>query len=293
MKQFHQLGAPTTSTPLYTPDNVRPPAYQLRFGWTCWPSTQRFPQELSGEALNQLDALWEQDGIRRLEWKWTPQQIQIIVSVKPQVSPVFLAGRLKGRLQYALHQAGTPVNFSRKLGVRSLGDVRSVEVEAYIAKQVRKERFADVAVAQDLQQFTGADPRVNLTVPAESNSGRYWYNLHLVLVAVHRERTFDRDCLAKLREACFQTASAEQYAIASHSVMPDHIHLALRGNIDHSAETTALAFLNGFSRVVGGRTMWEPGYYAGTFGEYDMGAVRLAAQTDSPAGQAGRGLGAI
>ena len=204
---------------------------------------------------------------------------------------MLLAGRLKGRLQHALRQAGTPTDFSRKLGVRSLGDARSADVEGYIAKQVRKEQFVDAALARQLEPFTGRDLRVNLALPAESNSGRYWYNLHLVLVAIHRERTFDQDTLAALRDACFAIAASHKYGLASHSVMPDHIHLAVRGNIDHSAETTDLAFLNGLSQFAGGRMMWEPGYCAGTFGEYDMGAVRLASQTDSPAGQAGRGLG--
>jgi REP element-mobilizing transposase RayT len=289
VKQFDQLGAPATSPPLYTPAKLRPPAYQLRFGWTRWPSAQAFPHELSGEALKQLDAQWETDGIRRLEWKWAPAQIQVTVSVKPTVSPVFLAGRLKGRLQHVLRQAGTAVDFSRKLGLRSLGDARSAEVEAYIAEQVQKERFVDKATAAMLEQFTRVNPRVNLTLPAESNSGRYWYNLHLVLVAVHRERTFDPACLATLCEACFEIATAHRHAIASQSVMPDHIHLALRCNFGHSAETVALGFLNGLSQAVGGREMWQHGYYAGTFGEYDMGAVRLANKTDSPAGQAGRG----
>jgi REP element-mobilizing transposase RayT len=291
VKQSDQLGSPATSTPIYTAENLHPPAYQLRFGWTCWPSARPFPAALDGEAIAQLDAQWESDGIRRLEWKWLPDQIQATVSVKPQIAPVYLAGRLKGRLQHALRQAGTPADFSRKLAVRSLGEVRSFEVENYIAKQVRKERFADPSLAAKLEQFTSSDPRVDLALPSESNSGRYWYNLHLVLVAVHRERNFDLQWLASLRDACFRVAASQEYEISSFSIMPDHIHLALRAHIEHSAETIALAFLNGLSAAIGGRAAWESSYYAGTFGEYDMGAVRLAAQTDSPAGRAGRGLG--
>ncbi len=44
-----------------------------------------------------------------------------------------------------------------------------------------------------------------------------------------------------------------------------------------------------------GIPIWQEGFYAGTFSEYDMGAIRrsaaLAAQPDSPSGQAGWGLG--
>jgi hypothetical protein len=36
----------------------------------------------------------------------------------------------------------------------------------------------------------------------------------------------------------------------------------------------ALAFLNNLAYALGQRPWWEPGYYAGTFGENGMAAVR-------------------
>ncbi len=123
------------------------------------------------------------------------------VSVKPHVAPLFLVARLKGRLQHALREAGTPVDFSRKLSVRSLGDVVSAEVEQYIRNQ-------------------------------------------------------------------------KGYRISVGSVMPDHIHLALRGNIEQPAQEIALAFLNNLAYLLGSKAVWQFGFYAGTFGEYDMRCVR-------------------
>lgn len=44
--------------------------------------------------------------------------------------------------------------------------------------------------------------------------------------------------------------------------------------IAQSPEEIALAFLNNLAYVLGQRRWWEAGYYAGTFGEYGMAAVR-------------------
>ncbi len=51
--------------------------------------------------------------------------------------------------------------------------------------------------------------------------------------------------------------------------------MALRGNIEHSPQDIALAFLNNLAYAMGQNAIWQSGYYAGTFGEYDMGAVRV------------------
>ena len=58
------------------------------------------------------------------------------------------------------------------------------------------------------------------------------------------------------------------------AVLPDHLHIALRGALEHSPEEIALALLNNLAHVMHQRPWWEAGYYAGTFGEYGMGAVR-------------------
>lgn len=125
-----------------------------------------------------------------------------------------------------------------------------------------------------LRQFTVADPSVNLTAATQTNSGRYWYNLHLVLVVERRYRIAGVEVLETLRDWSFKVAAKKEYAISRLAVMPDHLHASLRGNIAHSPEDVALAFLNNLAFAVGQKPIWAPCYYAGTFGEYDMGAVR-------------------
>jgi len=200
--------------------------------------------------------------------------IQLTFSAKPRVSPVVLAARIKGRLQYSLRQSGHEFQFSRKLAVRSIGENRTAEVQAYVVRQVQKEPLEDERFRRFLEQFTVVDPAVDLSTPTGSRSGRYWYNLHLVLVVRKRDWIVDAARLAKIRDQSFRISRKKGHAVSSLSVMPDHLHIALRGNISHSPEEIALTFLNNLAFVLGQDAVWEFGYYAGTFGEYDMGAVR-------------------
>lgn len=73
--------------------------------------------------------------------------------------------------------------------------------------------------------------------------------------------------------------------------MPDHLHVALRGRIENSPEEIGLSFLNNLAYALGRNRIWKDEYYVGTFSEYDVDTLRrVAKQSDSPAGQAGRGL---
>ncbi|MFU8780998.1 MAG: transposase, partial [Kiritimatiellia bacterium] len=60
------------------------------------------------------------------------------------------------------------------------------------------------------------------------------------------------------------------------AIMPDHMHVALRGNPKLSPQAIALGFQNAAAEAAGCR-LWEDQFYVGTFGEYDKGAVRRLA----------------
>jgi REP element-mobilizing transposase RayT len=263
--------------PLYRAE-VQAPAYHLRFTWTGWPSKRGFVDLPPREAIfAQLATGWESDGLRALESRWTDEVIQIAFSTRPNVTPVQLAARAKGRLQHALRTSGKPQEFSRKLAVRSIGNNRSEDVEAYIAAQVEKERFADQAFADSLRGFTIINRDIDLSRPLESARGRYWYNLHLVLVMERRSRVFDSAILVRIKETCLRVCEQKGYGLAAMSLMPDHLHLALRGNIEHSPQTIALAFQNNTAYALGQKAIWCANFYAGTFSEYDMQAIRRRA----------------
>jgi REP element-mobilizing transposase RayT len=259
--------------PLYRRADLRP-AYQLRYGWTGWPSKAPFPGDLLTRVLPDIAPEWENDGLRVLESSLTPGQIQLTLSTTPQVAPVVLAGRVKGRIQHHCRRRGVPIDFSRKVAVRSLGDPTRAQVEAYIGNQVPKEALADERFRKMLASLTVVNPQVDLSQPTESSSGRYWYNLHLVLVVSERYRLGEAAALAKIRDTALRICAQKGYAASALAVLPDHLHLALRGAPAQSPEEIALSFLNNLAHVLGQRPWWEAGYYAGTFGEYGMAAVR-------------------
>jgi REP element-mobilizing transposase RayT len=263
--------------PLYRAER-QDPAYHLRYTWTGWPSGARFVDLPGSRTSADLAAAWETDGLRVLEQSWSENAIQIAFTAKPDVSPVFLATRAKGRLQHALRAAGRPQEFSRKLAVRSIGDNRSDHVRAYIESQVAKEMFANPVFADSMREFTMVDPSIDLSRPIESARGRYWYNLHLVLVADRRLRTYDKETLGQIRDACLRIGKKKGYALAAMSLMPDHLHLALQGNIEQSPQEIALAFQNNTAYAVGQKAIWAESFYAGTFSEYDMQAIRCRAR---------------
>ncbi len=259
---------------LYSPLDLRPPAYQMRYTWSGWPSMSKFPELPPSTFWEPLHAAWEEDGLRKLEQKWSAELIQFTFSVKPQVAPITFAARVKGRLQHALRKACLATEFSRKVAVGTVGNNHRTDVEAYIEGQVDKEQFADPRFKAMLRQFTVADPSVDLAVATQTNSGRYWYNLHLVLVVAQRFRIADAELLGTLRDWSLKIADKKGYGISRLSLMPDHLHASLRGTIAHTPEDIALAFLNNLAYAAGQKAIWEPCYYVGTFGEYDMGAVR-------------------
>ena len=264
-----------THPPLYTAHNLHP-AFSLRYDWTGWPTEGASLPPVTVAVARGAASAWEPDGLRLIEAHATADKVQLLFSITPQVSPVFCCQRAKGRLQHALRKAGTPVDFSRKVAFRSLGENTTSDVEGYLRKQVGKERFADPRFEAIMRQFTVTCPDVDLAQPSESDSGRYWYNLHLVLVVAGRFRNTNPGKLAQLRAAAFATAVTSGCRIAALSVMPDHIHMALRGDIQRSPETIALAFQNDLAHTLGCRA-WQDGYYAGTFSEYDLDVIRRMA----------------
>jgi REP element-mobilizing transposase RayT len=268
-----------TLQPLYSAKDQQP-AFALRYSWTGWATNGDLRRLIvTDQAWTNLINAWESDGLRLLDRLANCSETHLTFSALPAVSPVFVAARAKGRLQHALRTVGAPVKFSRKVSVRSVGDNTTSAVEGYIRAQVRNAEFVDPRFAEFLEQFTVVNSKVNLEDPTETSSGRYWYNLHLVLVTDGRCRIADEPGLKIIRDGSFKIAEKKDYKIGAISVMPDHVHLALRGNIEHSPEQIALAFQNNLAYMLNRGAIWRPGFYIGTFAEYNMRAIREVGRT--------------
>ena len=72
-----------TPQPLYAAAGLHA-AYELRYGWTGWPSDGPFPVELVRQLLPAIAPEWENDGIRVLESSLAPEQL--LLPLLPGVS---------------------------------------------------------------------------------------------------------------------------------------------------------------------------------------------------------------
>lgn len=265
--------------PQYDPRTAEA-AFQLRYSWTGWASESPFATRPIA-LIEATKPLWESDGLRVLESRWTTELIQILFSASRDVSPVFVAARAKGRLDHTLRQAGLTLPFSRKVAVRSVGDNTREDVEAYVARQVVKEQFVDPRWSAVLSEFTVVNEAVDLSQPTESARGRYWYNLHLVLVVDGRCRLSDLNVFRTLRDGCFKIAAKKGHLLSRVSVMPDHLHLALRANPEESPNDVAFAYQNNLAYMVNLGRLWQDSFYVGTFGEYTTQAIRRVAKREN------------
>ena len=256
----------------YTGHNLTP-AHDLHHSWTGWPSSGSLPPLPAPPLLDALASAWHGDGLELESHAWTAADAHLTFRAGPDIAPVLVAQRAKGRLQHALRKAGTPVDFSRKVSVRSLGHNITPTVERYVREQLEHADLADPRCRATLAAAAVADASVDLAVPSETNSGRYWYNLHVVLVVAKRFRIGGADFLGRVREQALRAAAACECRVKALAIMPDHLHAALRGDVARSPAEIAIALQNATTHAAGCR-MWQDGFYVGTFGEYDLGAVR-------------------
>ena len=280
--------------PIYTPKSVHA-VHALRYAWTGWLSGRTSFPTTTPDAIGNTRTLWQADGLALLDYRVRGDSTQILFEAGAHTSPLLASQRVKGRLQHALRLADTPVKFSRKVALRSLGDNTRSVVEGYLGKQVAKEGFVDPRFIERMKAYTIEKDDTDLREPVSTNSGQYWYNLHLVLVTSGRRRVVDYQRLAAVRDAVLRVVAGKGYLLKSLSVMPDHVHVAFRGDLSQSPADIALSFMNNLAFLLGRNRIWDDRYYVGTFSEYGADVVRelsdvsFAPATPLKAGQA-RGL---
>ena len=258
--------------PLYDPASASG-AWSLRYAWSGWSANGAFPADTTRH-IHDLRSAWESDGLRVLQHRTDDDLLQIVFSATPHVSPEFIASRAKGRLGHAFRKSGVPVPFTRKVAVRSIGENTRAAVESYIAGQVEKADYADPRWKSAMEELVFTTAAVDLNLPQETARGRYWYGLHIVLVTDGRVPFADLTTLRKIRDGCLQIAAKKSLRVSRLAVMPDHLHVALGPPSDMAPVEVVGALQNNLAWMLGQRRVWRDGYYAGTFGDYDMGAVR-------------------
>ncbi len=247
------------------------PVYRLHYTWSGWPTVGTIiPPE---SAMTHLVETWNNDGFTLLARIWKPDCLQFTFESRPDISPVLFAQRVKGRLQHELRKSGLSVTFSRKVAFRAIGENITDVVVNYVRNQLDHVDLADPRYREQLAGVAFEDLSVDLTTPAETNSGRYWYNLHLVLVTAARYRVGRPDILNGLVGTTKEILWKLGCTAKSVSVMPDHIHVAIRGNPEKSPAEIGMAVQEATAQVAGCR-LWQDGFYIGTFSEYSLRGIR-------------------
>jgi REP element-mobilizing transposase RayT len=258
--------------PLYTSTNCEA-AYELRWSLALF-STCDLPP---GDAwLPGLKKVVEVDGVRILEFQAShPPVLHFLLSTKPTISPPQIVKSVKGRLQH-LVRSSCPAAFRRNFSFGSVGEVRQEVVENYVASQLGHHRMADDRVQQRLAAFQLAFPEVDLSESVFSSHGRYLFNLHLVLVHDGRWCEVREDRLTKTRDMILGVAKKKQHKLSRAAVLSDHVHLTVGCAIEETPAAVALAYMNNLAYAHGMQPLFRHSFYVGTFGTYDLDAIRRA-----------------
>jgi REP element-mobilizing transposase RayT len=254
--------------PIYTRDNCTfacPLQWGLTVFWRTPPGRDDW--------VSALTTALEDDGIRLLGHRFeSPAVSQFALSTLPQVPPLLLVQRVKGRLQYLVRDEW-PKPFRGNYALRSFGKVTRDVVENYVAGQVDHHPMADPRVDERLRRYQVVNEDIDLSLPQRTSQGLFWHNLHVVLV--HRERWMEirEDVLRGVRDMIVGASRAKRYLLSRAGILPDHVHLTLGCPFDVAPLDVALGFLNNLAFIHGMKPMFQYGGFVGTFGEYDSRAV--------------------
>ena len=273
--------------PIYTSKNCEP-AYQLRWSLTLfWRDTAPAP-----DWLPELKPVTESDGVRILEHAQRgPKTSQLLLSTRPHLSPAAIVRSVKGRLQYIV-RTDIPKAFQRNYSIYSVGPAARNVVGHYVARQPNHHKMADRRVQERLLNLQIENTGQDLASTRRSGHGEYLHNLHVVVVRDGRWMEIREDVLQNIRATILKASAKKGHLLSYGGILPDHIHLTLGCGVSESPEEVALGYLNNLAYAQGMKPEYVFGYYVGTFGEYDMGAVRYSlSRQSSPHGDKPRGGG--
>jgi REP element-mobilizing transposase RayT len=256
--------------PLYTSENTHP-AYQLRWSVAVF---WKQPAPSPATWLQPLQAATEPDGVRILEHRLTKENAsQFLVSTKPHLAPAHCLRSIKGRLQYLIRK-NLPKAFRRNYSIISVGSANQKATEEYVATQIEHHPMADPRVDEMLSPYQFVANGVDLGAMRRSSHGEFIYNLHLVAVHQQRFANIEEDYFRRAQAMLQGTARKKNHLLSRIGLLVDHVHWTVGCGIDESPLEIGLSYLNNLAFAHGMKSIFQFGFYVGTFGPYDMNAVR-------------------
>ncbi len=259
--------------PIYTPEQCMP-AYQLNWALSFFadaplPDAQSWLQPLS-------ETLETEDAIRLLEHRLpSPDVIQFLASTKPPTAPAFLLQRLKGRLQYMIRDC-RPKTFRRNYRLESVGSAKRNVIEDYIENQLRHHPMDDPRIQERFEWVQIVSHDVDLSQIRYTAHGQFIYNLHVVLEHAEGWCAVDPAFLKRTHDMILRICRKKGLLLSRAGIVANHLHLSIGCGIEDAPEELAMCFLNNLAYAHGMKAVYRFGYYVGTFGNFDLGALRAA-----------------
>jgi REP element-mobilizing transposase RayT len=215
---------------------------------------------------------WEGDGLRvraiTLGMGDEQRGAQMVCESASGLAPVFVAQRLKGRLNHALRRERSAFGgFERLFYLGTLGQNDREVVRRYIQNQVDRSDLVDPLYRERMKALRfhrepGAAPR-------GKHKGIHDHALHVVLVTAGRYRMRSPEA-RRVARGVLEGAEAKGVELLEFSIMPDHAHLLVRPDHHRSPEQTLEEIKRGSGEVLRRTRFWQNGGYTGTVGPYPL-----------------------
>jgi REP element-mobilizing transposase RayT len=255
--------------PRYSPDNCVP-AYQLNWSLSIFGRT-KLPSPAN--SLEHLRTELAKDELRILEFSHRePNVAQFFVSSRCAAAPSDIVRLVKGRWQYVTRQVER-IDFRRNYRITSVGAAKADVLDAYVSRQPERHPMADCRAQELIESLQFHDRRVDLTSVRRSSHGQYRYALQIVIETASDWHEVRSPVLAGYRNSIIACCRKHQWNLSRVGMLSNHIHILVSPSIDSSPMQVALSLMNNMAFTQGMRPIFRYSFFAGTFGEYDRGAV--------------------
>ncbi|MCA9011199.1 MAG: transposase [Planctomycetaceae bacterium] len=257
--------------PIYTADNTNA-AYQLNWSLSLF-GLQPLP--IIEQWLAELKTATVADGVRVLSAELRSANVaQFFVSTRPEISPSDVVRSVKSRLQYLLRK-DLPKAFRRNYHIQSVGEAKSEVLDRYVAKQTEKHPMADPRVQSLLAGLQFYDQTVELDRPQIGTYGQYLNSIQIVLENDGGWHEVGEEHLNGVRNMIIAAAKKKDWRLSRIGLLSNHLHILVGAEVNESPQSVALSLMNNIAYVHSMTPVLKFSYYAGTFGGYDRGAIRL------------------
>ena len=221
-----------------------------------------------------------------LEAKASDSEVLLTASLSPEEPVSACVSKLKGKtsklLRETLGMDSCSKLLSRSYFACGVGRNTRKAVEDYLAKQAEHHGYdvsdSSPVFTREMQVDEETEARL------QPKHARAVLNFHITLATQKRMILFHRAMAAALSDRWIELASGEDWFIRKVSLLPDHVHLALRLHPAVSPAEIVTRLMNSsqeflfqeFRDEVLSRRMsqiWNPGAYIGSYGDITSQAV--------------------